>query len=756
MADLTRRTRPPRGGTQGGVLRNVRPYLCFFVALLLIQTLYSVLFLCVATDTETVRREVTDRYDYELEFHSMTQPQYADLYNQCGEAPPEDEVWRPYSSVRYEKDGDYYNAYVTLRGSSTADAMLYFNHLYRVEGIEPTESPLYAYHDEYLPSIIGYTVLCVLVVFAVSLFLLVRLYRTRTDRDTFAFGIYMTCGATFSRLYRHAAGELLLIGSLTFLPAFAAGLGITAALYSSVGVTPHGLLPALLLSLALSLLTVLCAVLIPIARLSRKTPVSLLSAKDNTPYVASPRRSFRIFDAAYPRSYTLISLWRYRRYYALLLLSSVLLPVLFLIGCTLSDIQTTYTTSAEPDFTVTFAPEKVNTQILLENTAELSEQISSIEGVGRCELESITTAATMRTSHMLVPDQAAAMADPVTVPYRRALDRPDAASYRRATNLYTYEALDEAAIASLKAQYTDIEGDLRSVLTGDRTVVVAESLGNDSPFDFSVGDVILVAVEASDLSIIGYTDTLGVLEQQLRSGRFVYEEFTVGAVIRDTRAASTVMLGVGFDAYRRLTESEPVRASFDVYLKDGLDFPAYETVSEGIYDAAFEYYHCKVDNHHVFFSRYLTQLRVLDGRTLLLALSFCLMALLISFYSQRVFYEKRVTEWGLLRAMGSTERQISRMFTLTSLVLAAVSALLTLALSLLANALVYKLAYEWLPSGGFVSRVAAEATVPWAAVAPAIVISLICAVVPPLVAQRRAAKGRNQLMGGLVHVSEKR
>ena len=740
------------------LFRQVRTYAFFFAALLLIELLYSVLFLSAATDIATVRREVNEHYDYELAFRSMTQPQYTELYNQCGERPSADEPWQPYRAVRYERVGELYNAYVSLRGSSMRDAAQYFNRLYRVSDVEPTYSPLYDFRAEYLPDIIGFTVLCTLGVFALALFLLMRLYRLRMDRDTFAFGIYMTVGATFKSLYLHAAAELLIIGASVALPAIGLGYGVTALLYRALDAHIPFSLGCLLLTLLLSALTVLCAVFIPMKRLSRATPSYLLQAKDTTPYVISPRRSFSLFGAHFPRTFELVSLWRFRRYYALLMIASVLLPVLFAATCSLSGILSRRRATADPDFTVSFTPDVVNAEALLKNTSELVSTISEIEGVAMCLPEQISSKATRTKAHMLLGQGAVNATSIATVSYTPT-GRSDAltADYAYATNLYHYAALDETAVAALCTQYAEIDGDPYAVLKDDHTVVITESMNNTHPLRLSVGDTVLVVVEAIDTaaSVLFVTDPLELLQYQLEDGVFVYEEYTVGAIIHDLRGDDELTVGLNFDEYTRLTQREPYRTSVDVYLEDGIDFGVWQTASEGVYDAAFSYYNCTAHDHHVFFERYLTSLRNLNGRLEALAWSLCIMAVLICFYSQNIFYDKRNSEWRLLRSLGATQREQTRLFATSALIPTLVSLFLTLPLCLLADLLLYRLFNQWLPAAGFTSRLSVAHSIAWPSIALALVISLVCGLTPPLLALWRYRK-QDQTQGGFRDVSEKR
>ena len=746
--------RPPRGRMRG-LLRDARSLLCFFAALLIVELLFTVLFASVATDAHTIREEVADRYDYELEYRSMTQPQYAQLYNMCGETPPEDEVWRPYSSIRYEKEDDLYNAYVTLRGTTPKDAAAYFLHLYAIDGVAIGYSPLYDYRAQYLPDIVGFTVLCAVAMLALCVGLLVLLYRRRLDRDTFAFGIYMTCGATFSRLYGLAVLELLAIGVLTLAPALALGYLITALLYAPVGVAAQLSPGAILLTVALSVATVLLATLIPVRRLSRTMPTALLASKDNTPYVVSPRRSVRLFGAAYPRTYQGLALVRTRRYVALLMIACVVLPGLLVAAFSLADAHETRRIAAEPDFTVTFSPEVVNPPVLLDNTAELAGTIGAIEGVKMCLPDEITRSLSALCSHMVVSDSNTVRAKGLTVPFDRAVSVANADRYTHATNAAAYLALDEAAIAALSHRYADIEGDLSSVLTRERTVVLTESLNNQTPFRFEVGDTVLLATTASAPQML-FANRQDLLRLQLSEGRFTYEVYTVGAVIHDTTAESALRIGVSTADYEALTGEAPVRTGVSVYLEEDADFAVWQTVSDAVYDAAYDYYHCTVENHHVFFGRYLTTLRNVGDRIRVLGLCLGAMALVLAFHSQRIFYDKRAEELWVLRALGSSRRDTARIFWLDALCLAGLSVALTLPLSLLADRLLFRLIFEWLPAGGFLPRVVASYTLSPAPVVTAVILALVTALVPPLVALARYRKQQNQTIGGYGDVSEKR
>ena len=735
---LETKPRKAKRGLLGTLLRDLPSHVAFLIALAIIQTLYTVLFFSAAHDVYLTHKTVTHSYDYELELRAMTQPQYIELYNECGTEPTAAPETEPYRAIRYEKmpDGSY-NAYITLKGASTRQAAARFWEEYSIEGITPGYSPLYDYRAEYLPDIFAFLVCSTLAVLALSLFLLMQLYRMRLDRDTFDYAIYMTCGATYRRLYWHSCCELLALSLLTLFPSLALGTGITIALYAARGVALHYSLIALLLVLLFTLLTVLAAVRIPMHRLSKRPPVELLRARDNSNHASSPRRSRRIFGAVFPRDLEILSLWRYRRYLIGLMASAVLLPTLFTTALTLADIYEKRQASPAPDFTVTFTPEATNAEMLNQNTAALAQSITQIEGVSMCLPDQILYPATSLCHHILLNEANTDGAASVTVYYDRPLNRADADLWHTATNVYNYMALDEAAIAALQQQYTNIEGDLSSVLRDDKTIVITESVNSTKMFDFSPGDKVLIATTAETASADGLFDLKQILMQQLDRGTFGYEEYTVGAVIHDVTSGGRLAVGVSFQEYQRITQQSAVRTSMNVYLQKDADFDTWDHVSDAVYAAAYGYYNCHVTNNDVFFDRYTTSLGNLEGRLRVLAASFLLMMPLIMFFSQRVFYRKREKEWDMLRSLGATRDQILKSNLISGLLTSGVALILTIPCVLICDRLLFSLFNRYLPAGGFITTVVLRYEFPWVALAIAALLAITCSFLPPLLAGLR-------------------
>jgi hypothetical protein len=353
---------------------------------------------------------------------------------------------------------------------------------------------------------------------------------------------------------------------------------------------------------------------------------------------------------------------------------------------------------------------------------------------------------------MLLTGADLASTDSVTVLYRGESPVEGGDRYVRATNRYHYTALDEAAIQALERQYTHIEGDLRSVFADDHTIVISESIHNTAMFDFSVGDKVLLSVSAIDATAIELIDPNRILLEQLESGTFLYEEFTVGAVIHDVTAGDRLTLGVNFEAYTALTAGQPVRYSADVYLSDGLDFGDWKRISDAVYSEAFGYYNCSVTNHDLFFDRYLSSLSNTEGRLRVLAWSVLAVTPLICFCAQRVFYRKREAEWNMLRALGATQKQILKTALLSGAVTAGITFILSFLLSLISTRLLFSLFNRYLPAGGFIGSVVLPYRIPWGAMALLPLLAVLCGLVPPLMAglsyHRHDKRRQTSLMAG--------
>ena len=315
------------------VLFSFKEYLCFFVALFVVQTGFLTVSLMTDTNLSHAETIVRKEYNHHVEVVGMDQEQKVNLEYSFDLAINRLDEYLVSASF-YEESSGVWVAKIVLNESKDLNAGL--SHVKREmlstisqEGWILRTTPLFTCESDYiLPYTLtfwGITLLWLLL----SVALLWVLYRVRVNHFKFTYGIYMACGADFPKLYGTAGGELFAISCFTVLPSVLVGGGLTAGLYAANGITPAVSLRTVICFLLFNLSAVLLAVYLPMRRMAVKPPVSLLRAVDNGSLVVSPNRSFRMFGEGYPVKYELFGMWRLRKYYAGLLISAAVLFIRF-------------------------------------------------------------------------------------------------------------------------------------------------------------------------------------------------------------------------------------------------------------------------------------------------------------------------------------------------------------------------------------------------------------------------------------------
>ena len=582
------------GGAGRNILRNPRSYINFIIAIFIIQTLLCLLMTVAELDNRTAYREITEHYDYHMQLRSISQPQYAELHNLDAEIPLDWRPYLPYKSITYERLADgRYHAYITLRGNDLAleRQQICDGFLESVgaagESLVISYTPLYNYLTYYAVNIRVETGWAVFLFSALSLFMLTTLYNARLNHERFQNGIYMACGAGFRQLFTTAVGEMLFIVLLTALPAVIVANVTAAMLYAGTGTEYSLRLLPLLLTWLLGVLIAFFAVWMPMRHLSRRPPVALLAAQDNSNLVTSPRRSLHIFGRRFPSHYEAFSLWRYRRYLAGLLCASVLFAALWLGLIRVADFRTVLATASAPEFTVEFHPTAPDATTLNENVEWLSSDLEAIDGVDHCEYK-VSTSLMAKRTFLAVTAKAARHAGAYTVHFE-----DQSGVYGAATNYAEYVALNEDSLRRLTERTPSMEGDPARLLNEENTVILSTSLHNAERFDFAPGDTVLLAVNTqSTMTTVPYLtmNNLDLLRIILSDEEFILEEYTVAAVVHDEAAGDRIMIGVDHGTYEDLTGMEAYTTALDVYLADEMDFGTLRTVTDRVQLAANGYF----------------------------------------------------------------------------------------------------------------------------------------------------------------------
>ena len=743
------------------VLFNWREYAGFFLALLVVESIFWSLTFSLDTNNKIAENTVKESYSYHIVF-DLTDTQVATFRNMVN---AQDALDDSFYEVEIVDKGEVSEARVTLKGADIERSLAKFRDRCMLKSWSYSTTPLYTYVTEYVtPGVWRYAQIC-LCMLALCAVVLTVLYNIRVENHQFQYGIYMTCGADFRTLFRVTFWELAAIGILTLIPAAILAALIMLGIYLPLGVlfTFHWAAP--LKVLALSAATVLLSVLLPVRAIAFKTPMTLITARDNAGLVSSPRRSFRLVGKSFPRDYELAGMWRFRKYYVRLVCSAVAFASLFISGLYVADMIRTKQDLAVGEFTLAYG--KMPDEILLDEEGNeikpiyphgqadsinddaqyLCEAIRALDGVAYVTADEQARADEL-LAHMLVGAENAPSHGEYGV-----LSEGERDGYEIATNSYKYTAVDrewiDGAIAS--GRYT-FEGDPYAVLENPHAIIISESILGAQRFDFSVGDKVYFASYA-DGQITEkrmFTKRDQILRQQLENFTFHYGttgshsgEYVVCAVITKAPADSYLTVGMQTESYRALTGKDGARDVISVYLEDDLSLAAADDLERGISTLA-EDFAWNWRREGMFFDNLIADARRDHLITAVIAVFILTVSPLVWFFSQMLFYRRREGEFYMLSAMGGFEREIRSLHLVAGAVLSGVAFAVTLGMSYAFNFILYIAMSRVLPGLGMVQAIDYNYYMPFWALALCAAVSVACGfascLAPYFVWKRRMAQ----------------
>ena len=333
------------------VLLGWREYAGFFLALLVIQSIFWSLTFSLDTNNAIAKQRVTESYSYHVVIPELTPTQTATFKNMLnGQSAIDDSFYE----VEILEGSESSEARVTLKGSNIERSFAKFRDRCMMLSWQYEFTPLYTYQTEYVtPGVVRY-VLISIGMLALCAVILTILYIMRVENHQFQYGIYMTCGADFRMLFRMMFFELAAIAVLTFLPAMLFSALLMLAVYLPGGVLFRFAWSAPFKVLALTGASVLLSVFLPVRLMAGKTPISLIVSRNNAGLVSSPRRSMHLFGKRFPRDYELAGMWRMRKYYIRLICSAVAFASLFISGLYVADMIQTRQNLAVDEFTLAY------------------------------------------------------------------------------------------------------------------------------------------------------------------------------------------------------------------------------------------------------------------------------------------------------------------------------------------------------------------------------------------------------------------
>lgn len=739
------------------VFLNFKEYASFFAALFIIQSM--IWLLCFTTATNIVReREMIEKtYDHHVIVDNLTKSDVSWLENAF--AIKDAQIMRSYEEYRFiepDENNKYYSLRVRLKQGSDIETFVQ----YYLEGnsidtsrLEITPTPLITYDNEYVGTNINDAILAGILLIALSVVVMMSLFNIRLNHYKFMYGIYMTCGAGFRRLFSSSIWEMMVIACSTVVLSGVTSFALCAVVFSTVEVAVMWWMIPLVL--VLNFIIVFLAVYMPTKALSIKTPLSLIVAQDNSNLVSSPKRSFKIFNKSFPYHYELFSAWRFRKYFVRTLITSILFTSLFLCTVYVGYMKKTDEAVMGPeliayvdigDVDVTGTDDVFfNINDVIEVMCEIqSEALETLDGVRYTKWVNETSASSLNSHLLLGLD--------TTGGYKYAVSAPGLqAGYNRATNVYDYTAMDKHYIDTLCAIY-EVDGDPYAVLSDSSKIIISDKMYNGAGIAFEVGDRVLAAtffhgkLDQTDYLTLSPNE---ILKKQLEKCTYEYKEYEIAAVVHGGENVDSFMVGMNYIEYYAFTGNTKVRGDIKIFTEQGLDSTMSEPLLNevrgklnehaGIYGMNYRIQrNFRILNDELIFARH-TYLRIIIIAVLLLMLS-----PVVWFFSQLLFYFKREKEINILRMFGASDRQVRGLYSFAGLIMSACATVVTVLLGYLASFGLYKLFNNILVKYGFVSGTEYEFYISIPALITSIVLSVLCgflsSFIPYAVSKRRIEK----------------
>ncbi len=764
------------------VFKNFGEYASFFVALFIIQALLWLLCFSTSTNIARERQTIEKAYDYHFLVEHLTVSDVAALENTL--TLKDYQVIRSYESYEIippDEYTDFHTLKVRLRdGSAPGTFIQYYltNNDINTDRLQITYTPLYTYETEYISSNIRDAVWAGILLVVLSVIVMMSLFNIRLNHYKFMYGIYMTCGAGFRRLFSSSIWEMMIISFTTLALSVLAGFGICAAMFGAVGVTAEWWMIPLVL--VLNLMIVFLAVRVPLQHLSRQTPVSLIVAQDNSNLVSSPRRSFKIFNKSFPYHYELFSIWRYRWYFVRTLVASILFTSIFLCTVYVGYMKKTDEAVMGSEFVayVDFgnvdvmgvSEDVLNIHDIVEimNDAQI-EAVENIDGVTH-SLWINETGASEINSHILLGSDLSGGAK-----YAVSASGIET-GYDRAINMYSYTAMDKHFIDTLCGLY-EIDGDPYAVLDGGNKIIISDALYNTKCFNFEPGDKVLVGkyirgkLENADYMSLSNKE---ILKKQLEKCMYEYQEYEIAAVVHGYEAEDSLLFGMNYLEYFAFTRGAASKShdkvngsdaqavgeshaatvvdldgAVRIFTRQGLDSSYSEQmlrqIREGL-DRYIESYGMDVRiqrNYRILNDQLVAQRHTYD-RILIMAVLLLLLSPVVWFFSQLLFYFKREKEINILRMFGATETGLKRLYSFAGLIMASLAIAITVILGYLSSFGIYKLFNNVLVKYGMTSGTRYEFYVSIPALITCVVVSVLCgflsSYIPYSISKRRRAR----------------
>lgn len=738
---------------------NFRQYIFFFIAILIVQMFYGVMTISTDNNNLVERNSVGDEYDYHVLVTNLNEDQMIMVKTNAGAAFQNDIY---FSVLKRDTDGDgmaeteMISEYTNEYGDKRFDMYLVLKddiseNLSRFEKEYFTEpdgklaavktdqyfmytSPLMNVAGNLIANRAVYWVLSAILL-ALSIFLMMMLYNIRVNQYKFTYGVYMTFGADFKKLFNTAFWEMFVITVLCFIPAVIVSTVIVFFMYRSSGFGFSFPISVFIRVLIFSIIAVTVAVFFPMRVMAVRMPMTLIVTEDNSNLVSSPKNSINVFKKKFPAFYETISSWRFRKYSTNLLLTAIVFCAIFIMGLYLADIYKTDLDYQRPEFRVDL------TYGALEYDNVMSEELYSLgdfknedgsEKRGIIAVEAaenyVEAGKVGNGTHILVESSKVKT-------FTSRIFNSDFVKYNgkdftgnasvKASNTVLFNGITEEQISVLEGLGYSYTGDLNDVMKPGY-VIIGDSISNIRELKLKPGDKIWVAVATKGGNVDASLSGARLLRAQIEAYSFEYLEFTVGAVLTDIPSGS---LPIYFnpDDYKTVTGNTFEAMKLNVYVNP-------ELTPDEVADLEFELrdWGRKYDSVDITDTYNLTTRSIsYDKHRSELYITISIMLLVISpimwFFSQTLYYLKREPEFNILQAFGARVKDIRNIYIQGGLQMAALSLIVSVALSYLGSYILFYVFNVVVPNFS-IENVHVRYTfyMPWYAILTSVIVSVAC------------------------------
>lgn len=673
------------------VTGGFREFFVFFFAMLLVQLLFWCPMLAMQSREATIKKEAYAAADYHVKIEGMSSSEWSLYFNDTfiitDTFEEKDRLYKSYEAKKYVNGSgrEMYELKILMREDGMDQSRSFLLH-YPIKGeaVAIEYSPRCTYPDEVAKVSATFVPIIIALGLLGSLILLV-LYNIRINHYKFRYGVYMSFGADFEKLFQTAAWELFSIALLTFIPSLVLGLiiqiAVTVSLGGAMAFSPILILWAVLWQLCVILLAVFPSVRI----LATKTPTSLIVAGDNSNYVSSPRTSFRIFRKSFPMHYELYGFWRFRRYYATLLVSAIVFSSLFLCGFFINSMVTASENTKTAEFSLTANSNEGIDPYLI-------EEIADLEGVQYISWEN-SIDATAINAYIVLNNRQRAGISSKTVKTNGGY----------ADNNYKYSLIDDTLYSQVTREGGwQIEGDLSRVMNEPNCIAVSEYINNSRSLNFKVGDTVKLAVFEMSHGSISYEvpDNKYILSQLLSKGEFHLVTVEVAAIVDTGDNDDRYMIAMSGELFDSVVHKDINAMKADIFVSEDLSHEETELLYEKIRSSIAIFDALTLDNLRSGLAHKTAQKSSSSPAVFICASVFLLIAPAVWLFSQSMFGAKRKIENEMLSAFGATDADLGKLYLFSGGVLTVPATVATVVIGWGVTEFIYWLINEFLTSLG--------------------------------------------------------